>query len=346
MPTSQSLVLRDRSRSLSRQNMDEDIEDLSYAWQHSWSSDDDDDSDDEAVTEKSEEKQNIMIDTNDLRPGDSDHCQQMTPVPAEHNVMTSETADTIIASPEPECDHGQVSSRVSQVICADIVDCILSDIPDHSHDECHGTSDTNVICQDIIEELIDASIGLVEGFRAVQEQVSGLATLTDVFQAGQDDDLLDQVQTSKDSDASSTQNDSEKASDDDLVTVKTSEDNSDISDINCDVINDAELSKEDDPKLLRNTALECLIGTSWYQGYSSKSDSNDGYVGVHYVEDQESPEDYKPGGYHPVCVGDVYQERYCVIRKVGWGHFSTVWLCWDTFKVAFVALKVKLFKTR
>ncbi|XP_061429963.1 SRSF protein kinase 2-like [Lethenteron reissneri] len=46
-------------------------------------------------------------------------------------------------------------------------------------------------------------------------------------------------------------------------------------------------------------------------------------------EDQEDPADYCKGGYHPVCVGEVYSERYRVVRKLGWGHFSTVWLCWD-----------------
>ena len=28
------------------------------------------------------------------------------------------------------------------------------------------------------------------------------------------------------------------------------------------------------------------------------------------------------------------------LRKLGWGHFSTVWLCWDLTKKKFVALKV------
>ena len=35
------------------------------------------------------------------------------------------------------------------------------------------------------------------------------------------------------------------------------------------------------------------------------------------------------GGYHPVRLGDLYNSRYSVIRKLGWGHFSTVWLAWD-----------------
>ena len=31
------------------------------------------------------------------------------------------------------------------------------------------------------------------------------------------------------------------------------------------------------------------------------------------------------GGYHPVQVGDVYT-HYIIEKKLGWGHFSTVWL--------------------
>ena len=44
---------------------------------------------------------------------------------------------------------------------------------------------------------------------------------------------------------------------------------------------------------------------------------------------QEDPEDYSPGGYHPVNIGDLYHNQYKVVRKLGWGHFSTVWLAWD-----------------
>ncbi|KAK2151332.1 hypothetical protein LSH36_367g05052 [Paralvinella palmiformis] len=46
------------------------------------------------------------------------------------------------------------------------------------------------------------------------------------------------------------------------------------------------------------------------------------------------------GGYHPVKIGDLFSNRYHVIRKLGWGHFSTVWLCWDLIGKRFVALKV------
>jgi hypothetical protein len=46
-------------------------------------------------------------------------------------------------------------------------------------------------------------------------------------------------------------------------------------------------------------------------------------------EEQEDFRDYCKGGYHPIKIGDVYNSRYQIIRKLGWGHFSTVWLCWD-----------------
>ncbi|TKC38283.1 hypothetical protein EI555_011777, partial [Monodon monoceros] len=45
-------------------------------------------------------------------------------------------------------------------------------------------------------------------------------------------------------------------------------------------------------------------------------------------------------GYHPVKIGDLFNGRYHVIRKLGWGHFSTVWLCWDMQGKRFVAMKV------
>ncbi|XP_064339362.1 SRSF protein kinase 3 isoform X3 [Camelus dromedarius] len=47
-----------------------------------------------------------------------------------------------------------------------------------------------------------------------------------------------------------------------------------------------------------------------------------------------------PGGYYPVKIGDLFNGRYHVVRKLGWGHFSTVWLCWDIQRKRFVALKV------
>lgn len=47
------------------------------------------------------------------------------------------------------------------------------------------------------------------------------------------------------------------------------------------------------------------------------------------IDDQENPNGYTQGGYYPVKIGEVFNRRYSVIRKLGWGQFSTVWLCWD-----------------
>lgn len=57
--------------------------------------------------------------------------------------------------------------------------------------------------------------------------------------------------------------------------------------------------------------------------------------------DEEDYEDYCKGGYHPVTVGEIFKDgRYEVIRKLGWGHFSTVWLSRDNQTGQHVALKV------
>lgn len=45
---------------------------------------------------------------------------------------------------------------------------------------------------------------------------------------------------------------------------------------------------------------------------------------------EEPCADYRHGGYHPVKLGDTFHldsALYRVVRKLGWGHFSTVWLC-------------------
>ncbi|GAV51704.1 hypothetical protein ZYGR_0AF01750 [Zygosaccharomyces rouxii] len=47
-------------------------------------------------------------------------------------------------------------------------------------------------------------------------------------------------------------------------------------------------------------------------------------------KNEESYKDYRPGGYHPAYKGEGYKDgRYVLVRKLGWGHFSTVWLAKD-----------------
>ena len=59
-----------------------------------------------------------------------------------------------------------------------------------------------------------------------------------------------------------------------------------------------------------------------------------------YSED-EGIEDYKKGGYHPVFIGEILNGRYVILQKLGWGHFSTVWLARDVKYGTYVAIKVQ-----
>lgn len=56
--------------------------------------------------------------------------------------------------------------------------------------------------------------------------------------------------------------------------------------------------------------------------------------------DTEDLERYELGGFHPVHLGDVYDERYRVVHKLGAGGFSTVWLARDETEHRWVALKI------
>ncbi|CAL5871638.1 uncharacterized protein PFLUO_LOCUS5891 [Penicillium psychrofluorescens] len=74
---------------------------------------------------------------------------------------------------------------------------------------------------------------------------------------------------------------------------------------------------------------------------SSRSPSSSSADELETTAEEEDSEDYCKGGYHPVAVGETYNNgRYVVVRKLGWGHFSTVWLSRDTTTGKHVALKV------
>lgn len=45
------------------------------------------------------------------------------------------------------------------------------------------------------------------------------------------------------------------------------------------------------------------------------------------LDDIEYAEDYRPGGFHPVAIADLFAEgRYRVVHKLGSGGSSTIWL--------------------
>lgn len=48
------------------------------------------------------------------------------------------------------------------------------------------------------------------------------------------------------------------------------------------------------------------------------------------LDNIEDVQDYRPGGFHPISIGDCFeQDRFKVLHKLGYGGSSTVWLARD-----------------
>ena len=58
---------------------------------------------------------------------------------------------------------------------------------------------------------------------------------------------------------------------------------------------------------------------------------NSGFKVISDVEklEEENWEWYRPGLFYPVRIGEVFQSRYQVLGKLGYGSRSTAWLCRD-----------------
>lgn len=56
--------------------------------------------------------------------------------------------------------------------------------------------------------------------------------------------------------------------------------------------------------------------------------------------EEEGLERYHLGGFHPVRIGEVYDSRYEVLRKIGWGQYSTVWMVREQKDRKLYAMKV------
>ncbi len=74
--------------------------------------------------------------------------------------------------------------------------------------------------------------------------------------------------------------------------------------------------------------------------YNKKKMNSSKYTDSNYSED-EGLEDYKIDGYHPVHVGEILLDRYVIMQKLGYGHFSTAWLALDNNNGNYVAIKIQ-----
>ncbi|CAM9336516.1 unnamed protein product, partial [Hapterophycus canaliculatus] len=89
------------------------------------------------------------------------------------------------------------------------------------------------------------------------------------------------------------------------------------------------------------------FGSSMSGSPGGSENSYRGKDPMQYSDDEdEGKEGYKVGGYHAVKLGDVFADRYVVVKKLGWGHFSTVWMARDDRRASpsapkYVALKVQ-----
>lgn len=60
-----------------------------------------------------------------------------------------------------------------------------------------------------------------------------------------------------------------------------------------------------------------------------------------FIVDVEQIEDYRISGFHLVHLGDTFADgRYRILRKLGYGGFSTVWLARDKAQNQLVSLKI------
>lgn len=60
------------------------------------------------------------------------------------------------------------------------------------------------------------------------------------------------------------------------------------------------------------------------------------------MDEIEPFERYRPGGYHPVRIGDRFCSRYQVVHKLGFGTSSTIWLARDEKMSTYVAIKIAI----
>lgn len=114
--------------------------------------------------------------------------------------------------------------------------------------------------------------------------------------------------------------------------------------------NSPQASRKGDVSLLPPSRARTPVRTSQVKQPTTSAEGGSTRSLLRYIasswssKSSESSQAYKDGGYLAVNTGDCLDGRYEVIRKLGWGEFSTVWLCLDrkarNVAAALVAVKV------
>lgn len=103
----------------------------------------------------------------------------------------------------------------------------------------------------------------------------------------------------------------------------------------------AQYDEPDDASDDGDSDSEEIVVDDEYDPTFSDSDMAESQPSLFSDSDDEGADGYRKGGYHMVHIGEVYDNRYKVLSKLGWGHFSTVWLCQDMEYNTLVAMKVQ-----
>lgn len=85
--------------------------------------------------------------------------------------------------------------------------------------------------------------------------------------------------------------------------------------------------------LLRMLRASARRSPSLSRAFSSSSSLSLSDISSSTPFEEEKMPAYGLGLFYPVRIGQVFRERYQVVRKLGYGANSTVWLCRDLWCV-------------
>ncbi|CAI7649154.1 unnamed protein product [Penicillium bialowiezense] len=91
--------------------------------------------------------------------------------------------------------------------------------------------------------------------------------------------------------------------------------------------------------LLHYKQPRCALTVTAFKSTETNEEFDTRFLYEH-LEGIERLENYQPGGYHPIQIGDHFHNRYRVVHKLGHGSYSTAWLAHDEKLNKYAAMKV------